>query len=258
MKLPLRRRLPRALLALPAAVALLALVPVANAKSGDEKTRNKKAFFDVRQTPASQKVLRGRAAALDDQLPAAADALKDSLGVEGVLSLDPLTATARMVGRTNGFLTGPSGASASSIALDYVTRNAAAIGIAQSALASLSLVRDYVSIDGTHHLYYVQSINGVPVFGNGLRANVTKDGRLINVLGSPVADTSTATLSPGISAGEAIAAAKRDAGLTTVPLRADSASQVFFRTVDGTRLAYQMTIGSGTNLYTSVVDAQTG
>jgi extracellular elastinolytic metalloproteinase len=261
MSQSLRRRSRHALLVLPLAVAVLVLAPIASAKSaknGEDVQRNKKAFFDIRETPSSLVKLHGRAAALDADPPAATAALKDSLGVEGFVDLDPLTSTVHNVGRTDGYLTGPSDAAASTIALDYVTNNASALGLTQQTLASLTLTRDYVSIDGTHHLFYVQSINGVPVFGNGLKANVAQDGRLINVLGSPLTDTSAATSSPGISSGEAIAAAKRDAGAVTVPLRSDSASQVFFRTVDGTRLAYETTVGSGTETYQSVVDADSG
>ena len=60
-------------------------------------------------------------------------------------------------------------------------------GLNADELARLHLRRDYVDIAGTHHLSFVQSVGGVPVFGNGLQANVAKNGRLINVVGSPVA-----------------------------------------------------------------------
>jgi extracellular elastinolytic metalloproteinase len=256
MTLLVFRRPARALLAL-VALSLLA-APTATAQGDGGKSRDKKAFFDVRQTPKSQNVLRGKKAKLDAEPSAATAALRGSLGAEGILSLDPLTSTARFLGRTDGFLTGSSGASASAVALDYVTKNAAALGLSQQALGSLKLVRDYVSIDGTHHLSYLQSIGGVPVFGNGLKANVTKDGRLINVVGSPLGELSTATSSPGISSGEAVAAAKRDAGLATVPLRSDSARQDYFRTVEGTRLAYQTIVGSGSEQYQTVIDANSG
>ena len=256
-----RRRLPRVLFALPVAVAVLVLAPLASAKSvksGEDVQRNKKAFFDIRESPSSQLKLQGRAAALDENPSAATSALKDALGVEGFVNLDPLTSTVHAVGRTDGYLTGPSNSAASTVAFDYVTNYAAALGLTPATLASLRLARDYVSIDGTHHLFYLQSINGVPVFGNGLKANVARSGRLINILGSPLASNSTATSSPGISSGEAVAAAKRDAGLLTVPLRSDSASRTYFRTVDGTRLAYQTTVGSGAEMYHSVVDANSG
>jgi hypothetical protein len=79
--------------------------------------RDNFAFFDSRQSTASQKVLRSNAAKLDAEPSAAAASLREALGNEGILSLDPLTSTARAVGRTDGFLTGPSSASAASVAL---------------------------------------------------------------------------------------------------------------------------------------------
>src|SRR6187551_2596285 len=166
------RRLGRLLPAAAFLTLLAAPSVLAAGPPGEGVARDKKAFFDVRQTPASQKELRGRAAKLRSEPPAAAAALKGSLGVEGVISLDPLTSTARAVGRTDGFLTGPSGASPASIALDYATRNAAALGLTQQGLSSLRLVREYASVDGTVHLFFAQSIGGVTVFGNGLKANV--------------------------------------------------------------------------------------
>ena len=72
--------------------------------------RDKFAFFDSRQSTAAQKVLRGRAAKLDAEPSAAVASLRESLGNEGVVSIDPLTSTARVVARTDGFLTGSSSA----------------------------------------------------------------------------------------------------------------------------------------------------
>ncbi len=249
----------RVLLAALFGLALLGSLPAAaRADSREDKARDKKAFFDVRQTPASREILRGRAAKLDSEPSAAVAALKAGLGAEGIVALDPLTTTPRMLGRLDGFLTDPSGSEAQSIVLGYVQRNADAFGLTADSIVSLSLARDYVSIDGTHHLSFVQTIGGVPVFGNGLKANVTSDGRLINVVGSPLGDLATVTSSPAISAGQAIAAAKQDAGLVTVPLTSDSAKQVYFRTVGGTRIAYQTIVGSGSEVYLSVVDGTSG
>ncbi len=252
------RRPTHAVLAVAAFALLVAPYAFGGGARDESGARDKKAFFDARQTPAAQTELRARAARLRSEPPAAAAALKRSLGVEGVLSLDPLTSTARLVGRTDGFLTGSSRAAPSAVALAYVTRNAAAIGLSREALASFKLVRDYVSIDGTHHLFYVQTIGGVPVFGNGLKANVTKDGRLINVLGSPLGSLAAATSSPRITSSRAVAVATLDAGLAAVPLKGQSAKQVYFRTVRGTRLAYRTIVGSGSQQYLSIVDATSG
>ena len=47
----------------------------------------------------------------------------------------------------------------------------------------------------------MQRVNGIDVFGNGVKVNVAKDGRIINVTGSPVASLAGApAATPGISA----------------------------------------------------------
>jgi extracellular elastinolytic metalloproteinase len=242
----------------------------ANAKS---EKRDNFAFFDSRQSTASQKVLRSKAAKLDAEPSAAAASLREELGNEGILSLDPLTSTARAVGRTDGFLTGPSTASATSVALAYVSANAAALGLTSSDLGSLRLARDYVDVGGTHHLSWVQSASGIPLFGNGLKANVASDGRLINVLGSPVSGLSAPSTSPGIDASQALAAAKTQIEATLIPVEGidagdsthtttftggDTASLVLFQTVNGTRLAWQTTVNAEQDSFVHVIDAQTG
>jgi hypothetical protein len=263
-----------------ALIALLVLAPTALAEEGSaaQSDEGKKVFYDVRATPAAQNVLRERAARLQTEAPAAVENLRTRLGSEGVVSLDPLTSTPRMVGRTDGFLTGPSSRPAADIAMAYVRSNVAAFGLNAESLAQLKLVRDYVSIDGTHHLYWIQQIAGVPVFGNGLRANVTKDGKLVNVLGSPVR-ASGGAVSPGIGAAAAVAAARANAEKAIVPVptirvkgeppagfvtepkqfaNGDSARQVWFQGVRGLRLAWQTQIIGSDYGYTSVVDAESG
>lgn len=228
------------------------------AKLGQEIAADKLAFFDSRQAPAAQLKLDKRAAKLDSNPAAATAHLRHSLGVEGFVSLDPLTGTVRDVGRTDGFLTAPSHARPSSIALDYVTKNASALGLATQGLKALSLRKDYVSIDGTHHLSFVQKIKGIPVFGNGLKVNVAKNGQIINIVGSPLANTAVETATPSLTPGEAVAKARLDAGLRVAPINSDSATRVYFRTVGGTRIAYETIVGAGAQLYQSVVDAQSG
>ena len=96
-------------------------------------------------------------------------------------------AAVEVVGLLDGFLTGPSERSAPAVALDYVRTHRIAFGLSRSDLRTFHLRRDYVDVGGTHHLAWVQRIGGVEVFPNGLEANVTEDGRLINVSGSPAA-----------------------------------------------------------------------
>ena len=184
------------------AAGTLGLLWTSAALAGDARgLRDRLAFMDSRHAPVAQDVLDARSAKLLANPPAATAALKDSLGAEGFVKLDPVTSTASFVGKTNGFLTGPSSAAASDIGLGYVKANAAALGLAANGVAALALRRDYVDILGTHHLSFVQRVNGISVFGQGVKVNVAKDGRIINVTGSPVASLAGApAATPGISA----------------------------------------------------------
>jgi hypothetical protein len=244
--------------------------PRAEANAAREKTR----FFDSRQSAGALKVLDARAARLDARPSAGVAALRTSLGAEGIVSIDPLTTTPRMVGRIDGFLTGPSKARAADIALGYVARHPDVFRMGASARAGLRLSRDYVSIDGTHHLSWVQYAAGIPVFGNGLQANVTSDGRLINVVGSPLSGVGAASTRPALSPGAARDRAVRDVSGSILRLGAttgsgatrpatftngDRASLVLFQTLGGTRLAWR-TIATPAKgqMYLHVIDATSG
>ena len=51
------------------------------------------------------------------------EALRSSLGLQGVVDLDPLTGTPRVVARLDDFLTGPAGGDAVDLVLGYVRAN---------------------------------------------------------------------------------------------------------------------------------------
>src|SRR5256885_5421806 len=127
---------------------------------------DKAKFYDSRQDPAPAKVLRGRAARLSATPKGGVAALRRELGTQGVVSIDPLTATARSVSRLDGFLTRPSNRSADAIARDYVRSHPDVFGLDAAGVAKLVLRRDYVDIAGTHHLSYLQTVAGIPLFGN--------------------------------------------------------------------------------------------
>ncbi len=132
----------------------------------------------------------------------------------GRVDIDPLTGTPRQVARLDGLLTGPSAAAPSAVASRYVRAHLAGVRPRHDAdVSGLSLARDYVDVEGIHHLSFTQSAGGLTVFGNGLKANVTRDGRLINVTGSPVhALQAPSAAKSGLTGSQAITAAKRDMG----------------------------------------------
>ena len=99
-----RRSIRRSYAAFGVAILALAWSSTALAGGGDHASkRDKLGFWDSRHTPAAQQSLNATATELAGNVPAASAALRDSLGDEGILSLDPLTRTARFVGRTDGF-----------------------------------------------------------------------------------------------------------------------------------------------------------
>ncbi len=169
-----------------------------------------------------------------------------------------MTGTLRFVGRLDGFLTGPSARPAADIAIDYVRSNLTAFGLSEADLRTFHLRQDYVDILGTHHLSWVQRVGGVEAFPNGLKANVTADGRLINLSGSPAAGLNAPTASARLGATAAIAAARAAAGGAETSDPDDQAERVLFQTGRGTRPAWRTTTLVGDDALISLIDAENG
>ena len=161
-------------------------------------------------------------------------AFAKSLPDTAILDFDGTTGTVRMLAQLDGYLTGKSKDPAKKVALKFVRQNHDALNLTTGDLKTFKLKREYVDIEGVHHLYWIQRIGGKTVFGNGLTAAVTKDGRLLTLGGSPV---SKATLSPpaepeidSAAAAIADARAKLGAAADSRAGTSDSAEQVLFVT----------------------------
>lgn len=98
--------------------------------------------------------------------------LERSLGEEGVVSVDRVTGSARLVARTDGHLTGPSGDDPAEVSLGYVGARPGVFGLDASDLDALRLTSRYRSPDGVTHLAYSQVSKGVAAYDNVLYANV--------------------------------------------------------------------------------------
>ncbi len=127
-------------------------------------------------------------------------ALAQHLGSQGVVIADRQTGTLRMVGRLDGFLTGASVRPAAQVGMSYVRSHLLAFGLSRADLRTFHLRQDYVDIAGTHHISWIQRAGGVTAFRSGLKANVTADGRLINVTGPPVHGLRAASTLPRVTA----------------------------------------------------------
>jgi hypothetical protein len=204
------------------------------------------------------------------------EALRSSLGLQGVVDLDPLTGTPRVVTRLDGFLTGPAEQDAVDVVLDYVRAHEDVFGLDEDDLGGLRLVRDETDAFGVRHLLWAQEAAGIPAFENDLRASVTSDGRIVNVLGSPLPDLELPPSVGSVTGGEAVVAALRAAGHPQArqPRRlaaprgtaratrfagGHSASLVLVNTARGVRLAWRVTADADSDeVYTSLVDAASG
>jgi len=227
--------------------------------------------YDSRSAGPARKVLEARSALAAANPSAGVKNLRQELGVQGIVDIDALTGTPRRVTRVDGFLTNASKAAPATIAIDYVRAHTDALGLTASAVDALTLRNSYTDVEGTTHLSFVQQVGGVSFFGNGLKAHVTKDGRLIQLDGSPAGALPARIAEPALVATAARDKAVADtfgASKATVTKSAtsgnklttfsggDQAQLVLFQTLTGPRLGWQtITMKEG---FLHVIDAQSG
>ncbi|TDD57933.1 peptidase M36 [Kribbella antibiotica] len=244
------------------------------AASADKNlSKERKGNYDAR-TP-NAKTTYDRAAKVAGKESAASKKFRDSLGIQGVAEIDPNTGTPAQVTKLNGFLTGRSAKKAPDVVLAYVKAHPEVFKLTTADLATLKLRKDYVDDLGIHHVFWSQVVDGTEVFGNGLKANVTKHGELISIMGSPVAgltaQAQARSADPAVSADQARTKAADDIDATAATATAkttgndvkwtngDTAKQVWFHTADGLRKGWMTYVNAGgTKVYTHVIDAQTG
>jgi extracellular elastinolytic metalloproteinase len=249
-------------------VLALGLTGVGNAGAATTHTKGHrdrtsvgdKQDYDARigSTAAARKVVPLRAAKATSRQ--ATQALRRSLGSQAVVAMDGTTGTARVVQRLDGTLTGRSSAPARTVAMRYVGAHLAALGLERADLSTFRLRRDYVDVTGIHHLSWTQHRGGIEVFGNGLQANVTRDGRLLSIGGSPVSRLAAppAAAQDVRSKAGAISAARADLGEPRAAGPQDTAKQVLFVTATGTHLGWQVVTMSASEPSLTVVDAHSG
>src|SRR3954470_16677800 len=203
-----------------------------------------------------------------------AQALTKRLGAQAVVDVDNATGTPRMLGRLNGTLTAPSSGSPEAIADAYVRAHLPELGLTSADLDTLSAPSEETSPSGLTEVRYEQSADGIPSANTSLRVNVTSDGRVLSVLGSPAHDMDVASTTPALDAGEAIRAVQDDVGAfkslpktkgpagrtqSTTFRGGSSASLQLFQRADGTVLVWRVFYDAGpAEFYDATVNAQTG
>jgi extracellular elastinolytic metalloproteinase len=206
---------------------------------------------------------------------AAAQRLREKLGRETIVDVDPKTGTPREIVRLDGFLSAPRIDDPTTIARDWIEDNDALLGLDDHDMKCLHAVADHTSPAGITDVTFAQTSAGLRAFNTFIRVSVAPSGRVLNVTGSPTPDLHPNTTAPTVTATEARALAMRDAGAsgaapgvdrvltgaarTTVFADGGEAGLVLFHRPQGTRLAWHlMTVPARPAEYVYVVDAVDG
>ncbi len=232
--------------------------------------------FRVPAATLASLLLLGASAATAAERPGAVPDAHELVRLHRVVDVDPLTGTPRVVAQLDGFLTAPAAGGAQDIVLEYVRAHPGLFKLDADDLAGLRLVRDETDPFGVRHLLWAQEADGIPAFDNDLRASVTSDGRILNVMGSPLPDLTLPAGLPEVGAAEAVSAtlgatghptarpprtlgASRGSARVTRFAGGHGASLVLLNTGRGVRLAWHVTADADSDeVYASLVDAHSG
>jgi hypothetical protein len=138
------------------------------------------------------------------------------------LTLPASARAGEVLQRLGGTLTAPASGDAEAIALRYVRGHLSALGLDASDLDTLQAPTS-ATVGGVTMLRWRQAVDGIPAADSELRVNVTRDGRVLSVLGSPASGLSADT-TPALTAGEAVRAVQDDVGVYRSLPRANVAS----------------------------------
>lgn len=187
----------------------------ASATDAANGTRERPGHFDLRRASVGGEDTLAPEVAR--QLAAATRGLRRSTGrAEIQVDIDPATGTPAHLTATDGYLTPPSDRVPELIVRTYLRDNAEALGLSPADLRTFRLRQSDTDASGVTHVTYEQVSRGIPVFGNGLKAHLTRQGELISLQGSPIGDLDALTADirtrPDMTAAAARTAAAEDVG----------------------------------------------
>lgn len=191
----------------------------------------------------------------------------DELGAaapgELVVRWSRLTGAPSRLMRRGSALTAPVNASPRSIAMDFVDRYRVLLGLSAQDIREMRFSRDFeTQANGVTHLTLVQQVDGIDVWGAGIKVNIDSLGRILIVSGEPMPGIRAAvnTDTPSVDPDTAI---HRAAEFVGADLLADARvlGLVYFPVApDEARLGLRLTFENSANsfLYEAVVDAEDG
>jgi hypothetical protein len=149
----------------------------------------------------------------------------------------PPQRSGRVLLNPGGYLTAPASGDPLDIALAYIQRQRAELGLGADDLADIEVTDRYTSADsGLTHIYLRQRLAGIPVAHAAINASLAADGRILNVGSGFVSDLArkAGAAAPSLTAAQAVEHVAADLGMklgaAVVPLAAasgaDSATQL--------------------------------
>ncbi|MBK7874529.1 MAG: M36 family metallopeptidase [Planctomycetes bacterium] len=163
------------------------LVQLGHAKAADVPLPNLDVRLDAQGLPV-EFVRTANASALDAVRRRARELERARLAFDvPMLSVEEheFFATPHWIGSTLRFLTPPSDLAPRDVVATFVARHPALFEIGPADLADAPLTRDFrTAHNGVTHLTWQQRVDGLDLFGCVLKANVTRDGELINASSS--------------------------------------------------------------------------
>jgi hypothetical protein len=237
--------------------------------------RTARVFYDSRSADrGSVRDLQRASRAAGSKVRSARATELRRLGTGGKLQLDSLTGTPRSYQDVSGTLSGSTGGSPAAVALAFARNRADVLGLSAADLDALGTPKVVSSPSGISSVRFAQSYKGIPAYDNDLRINLDRVNRVLSVTGSPVPGLSVESVTPRLSASQAlsklmsqvgvrrdisVASSASDAVRTTRFSTDDTASLVLFHGASGTRLAWQLSYDASSEAwYDAIVDATTG
>ncbi|HEU5133890.1 MAG TPA: M36 family metallopeptidase [Steroidobacteraceae bacterium] len=199
---------------------LLLCGSLASAQAPDEAERH----YDARA--GLSRALSGDQLRSQTQVPQSLSADVQELSA---LELDEITGAVRSLSSERGFLSPATSGQPMAIAMDFVRRNLAALGLEASDVDGYK-VQDVVfsKVTGATRIYLQQQYQGIPVYNAQLQINVNRDGRVISVNNSFMAGLQRAvgSLKPAKQLPAAVGEALRFSGMKMPAPSAVSANRV--------------------------------
>ena len=141
-------------------------------------TQDAERHFDARQDLNRSFTAARSAAAVQPQSIQGLTANIEEITVES----NDTTGAVSALSSQRGYLTGKASGRPMDLAMDFVRKNVAALGLEAADLQGYA-VSDvvYSRVTGATHIYLQQRYAGIPVYNAQLQVNVNRDGRIISV-----------------------------------------------------------------------------